>query len=159
VTLICVAMLLSTMRYPDFYRLIENEIKKARYERSLIKGLDIDVVYDRLTYLMGVENIYKDFDLSLESLAQMMSITPHQLSQFMNEKLNTNFRNYINSYRIEEAKKILLHESDKNILAVCYDVGFNSKSTFNHWFKTYTGKTPTEFRQEHPSGANNRTDL
>lgn len=67
----------------------------------------------------------------------------------MNERLNTNFRNYINSYRIEEAKKILINESDKNILTICYDVGFNSKSTFNTCFKKYTGKTPSEFRQEY----------
>jgi len=159
ITLINISMFLSNMRYPNFYRLIENEIKKNRYERSLLKGLDTEVVFERLTYLMGVESIYKDFDLSLEGLAQMMSITPHQLSQFMNERLNTNFRNYINSYRIEEAKKILISESDKNILTICYDVGFNSKSTFNHCFKKYTDKTPSEFRQEYQSKDEDRPDL
>ncbi len=159
ITLINISMFLSNMRYPNFYRLIENEIKKNRYERSLLKGLDTEVVFERLTYLMGVENIYKDFDLSLEGLAQMMSITPHQLSQFMNERLDTNFRNYINSYRIEEAKKILISESDKNILTICYDVGFNSKSTFNHCFKKYTDKTPSEFRQEYQSKGEDSLDL
>jgi AraC-like DNA-binding protein len=159
ITLINISMFLSNMRYPNFYRLIENEIKKNRYERSLLKGLDTEVVYDRLIYLMGVENIYKDFDLNLEGLAQVMSISPHQLSQFMNERLGTNFRNYINSYRIEEAKKILISDSDKNILTICYDVGFNTKSTFNQCFKKYTNKTPTEFRQEHESKGEERPDL
>ena len=149
ITIINICVFLSNMRYPNFYRIIENEIKKNRYERSLLKGLDADVIFDRLMDLMGAENIYKDFELSLESLAQMLSITPHQLSQFMNERLNTNFRNYVNSYRIEEAKKILINESDKNILTICYDVGFNSKSTFNTCFKKYTSKTPSEFRQEY----------
>ncbi len=158
ITLINVCVFLSNMRYPNFYRLIEQEIKKSRYERSLLKGLDTEVVFDRLTYLMGVENIYTDFELSLEGLAQMLSITPHQLSEFMNERLNTNFRNYINSYRIEEAKKILINESDKNILTICYDVGFNSKSTFNHCFKKYTNKTPSEFRLEYLSEDKNGTD-
>lgn len=159
ITLINISMFLSNMRYPNFYRLIENEIKKNRYERSLLKGLDTEVINDRLNYLMAVENIYKDFDLSLEGLAHMMSITPHQLSQFMNERLGTNFRNYINSYRIEEAKKILLGESDKNILTICYDVGFNTKSTFNLCFKKYTNKTPSEFRLEYQSGNINSEDL
>lgn len=149
ITIINICVFLSNMRYPNFYRIIENEIKKNRYERSLLKGLDAEVIFDRLMDLMGTENIYKDFELSLESLAQMLSITPHQLSQFMNERLNTNFRNYVNSYRIEEAKKILINESDKNILTICYDVGFNSKSTFNTCFKKYTSKTPSEFRQEY----------
>jgi AraC-like DNA-binding protein len=159
ITLINVCVFLSNMRYPNFYRLIEKEIKKNRYERSLLNGLDTEVVFERLTYLMGVENIYTDFDLNLEGLAQMMSITPHQLSQFMNERLNTNFRNYINSYRIEEAKKILVSESDKNILTICYDVGFNTKSTFNQCFKKYTNKTPTEFRLEYQSRGEDRPDL
>jgi AraC-like DNA-binding protein len=159
ITVIIVCVFLSNMRYPNFYRLIENEIKKNRYERSLLNGLDTEVVYDRLTYLMGVENIYKDFDLSLEGLAQMMSITPHQLSQFMNERLQTNFRNYINSYRIEEAKKILISDREKNILTICYDVGFNSKSTFNLCFKKYTNKTPSEFRQEYQPDEKERADL
>jgi len=149
ITIINICVFLSNMRYPNFYRIIENEIKKNRYERSLLKGLDAEGIFDRLMDLMGVESIYKDFELSLESLAQMLSITPHQLSQIKNERLNTNFRNYINSYRIEEAKKILINESDKNILTICYDVGFNSKSTFNTCFKKYTGKTPSEFRQEY----------
>ena len=108
---------------------------------------------------MSVENIYKDFDLTLEGLALMMSITPHQLSQFMNERLNTNFRNYINSYRIEEAKKILISDTGKNILTICYDVGFNSKSTFNLCFKKYTNRTPSEFRQEHQPDDKKGADL
>ncbi|HDP26258.1 MAG TPA: AraC family transcriptional regulator [Deltaproteobacteria bacterium] len=159
ITLINISIFLSNMRYPNFYHLIEKELKKNKYERSLLKGLDTEVVYDRLTYLMGEEKIYKDFDLSLEGLAKMLCITPHQLSQFMNERLTTNFRNYINSYRIEEAKKILISESDKNILAICYDVGFNSKSTFNQCFKKYTNKTPSEFRLEHQSGDKIGPDL
>jgi len=159
ITVVIICVFLSNMRYPDFYRLIENEIKKNRYERSLLKGLDTEVIYDRLTYLMAMENIYKDFDLSLESLALMMSITPHQLSQFMNERLNTNFRNYINSYRIEEAKKILVANPEKNILTICYDVGFNSKSTFNLCFKKYTSMTPSEFRQENQPDGNKGADL
>lgn len=149
IALINISMFLSNMRYPNFYRLIEKEFKKNRYERSLLRGLDTEVVFDRLNYLMGSEHIYKDFDLSLEGLATMLSITPHQLSQFMNERLGTNFRNYINSYRIDEAKKILVSDPDRNILTICYDVGFNSKSTFNHCFRKYTDRTPSEYRQEH----------
>lgn len=152
ITVIIVCVFLSNMRYPNFYRIIENEIKKNRYERSLLKGLDTEIIFERLTYLMSVENIYKDFDLSLESLAEMMSLSSHQLSQFMNERLNTNFRNYINQYRIDEAKKILISDPEKNILTICYDVGFNSKSTFNLCFKKYTNMTPSEFRQEYQPG-------
>lgn len=61
ITVIIVCVFLSNMRYPNFYRIIEDEIKKNRYERSLLKGLDTEIIFDRLTYLMSVENIYKDF--------------------------------------------------------------------------------------------------
>lgn len=147
VTLINVLVFLANIRYPNFYRLVEQEIKKARYERSLLKQLDTDAINERLAWLMGTEALYKDMELTVESLARKLSITPHQLSEFLNERLNTSFRNYINSCRIEAAKKLLATDSDTKLLAVCYEVGFNSKSTFNQCFRKYTGQTPSEFRQ------------
>lgn len=152
VTLINVLVFLATIRYPDFYRLVGQEIRKARYERSMLRGVDTDAVGQRLEELMTVDAVYRDLDLSLESLAQKLSITPHQLSQYLNERLNTNFRGYVNARRIEEAKKLLAGEDGSKILAVCFDVGFSSKSTFNQAFRKQVGQTPSEYRQEQLAG-------
>ena len=73
---------------------------------------------------------------------------PYQLSQVINTSLGQNFYNLINSYRVEEAKQQLSASDKQNqtILAIAYDVGFNSKSVFNKAFKKFTGTTPSKYR-------------
>ena len=72
-----------------------------------------------------------------------------RLSELINRAFNQNFFDFINSYRIEEAKKMLTYDSDerRTVLEVLYDSGFNSKSAFNNAFKRNTGITPTEYRK------------
>ena len=73
---------------------------------------------------------------------------PHHVSQVNYEKLNKSFFELLGSYRIEEAKKLLSEKSThKNVMEILYEVGFNSKSSFNTAFKKYTLKTPSEFRK------------
>ena len=62
--------------------------------------------------------------------------------------MSMNFYDFISKYRIEEAKKIFTEKSDKTVLEVLYEVGFNSKSSFNTTFKKFTGITPTQFKKE-----------
>ena len=101
---------------------------------------------------MEREKIYRESDLNLKSLADRLAITPHQLSQFLNERLGSDFRSFINSYRVSEAKVLLSEHPDLNILSICYDVGFGSKSAFNSVFKKETGQTPREFRDAAMNG-------
>jgi AraC-like DNA-binding protein len=87
-------------------------------------------------------------DLTLEQLAAQLKLRPKLLSQAINEGLGQNFFEFINTYRIEEAKRLLTDPADKKItvLEVLYAVGFNSKSSFNTVFKKQTGLTPSEFK-------------
>jgi AraC-like DNA-binding protein len=93
---------------------------------------------------------YLEPELTLEQLASKLSLKPRVLSQAINEILGQNFYDFINRYRIEEASRLLTNPSDEKItiLEVLYEVGFNSKSSFNTLFKKYTGLTPTEFRKK-----------
>jgi len=97
---------------------------------------------------METESPYLNPELSLNSMAGKLNISPHQLSQLLNTVLNISFYDYINSYRVEAAKKLLLsfNSQQKTILEIVYEVGFSSKSVFNNAFKKHTGVTPTEFR-------------
>ena len=90
-------------------------------------------------------------ELSLEQLASRLSLRPKLLSQLINESLRQNFFEFVNRYRIEEAKRLLTNPVDKKItvLEVLYEVGFNSKSSFNTIFKKHTGLTPSEFKKKH----------
>ncbi len=82
-------------------------------------------------------------------MAGKIGIHPRYLSQIINESLGQNFFDFINHYRIEEAKRMLTQTLDEHItvLEVLYEVGFNSKSAFNTAFKRHTGVTPTEFKK------------
>jgi AraC-like DNA-binding protein len=94
---------------------------------------------------------YLEPELTLDELATQLSVKPKMLSQTINELLRQNFFEFINHYRIEEAKRLLTNPKDKKItvLEVMYEVGFNSKSSFNTIFKKNTGLTPSEFKKNH----------
>lgn len=102
---------------------------------------------EKLLILLLSEKIYLENDLSLPKLAKKLDATSNETSFLINEIYKDNFYNFINKYRIEEAKILLL--SDKynqlNILGIAFESGFNSKTTFNTAFKKYIGLSPTDF--------------
>jgi AraC-like DNA-binding protein len=102
----------------------------------------------KLGSYMETEKPYLNPALTLEELAEQLSISPRYLSMVINKTYNQNFFNFINSFRIKEAQKLLTEDGNKkNILNVLYDAGFNSKSVFNGYFRKQTGLTPTEYRK------------
>ena len=143
-----IVYLLFENRYPDFYQLVAREQKQERYKKSLIQGLSRDKIIARLRELMEEEKIYRQFDLKLDEVAAMLFITPHQLSEFINDLLGMNFASYINQYRVEEAKSILVNKPEESTLAVGFQVGFGSKQSFNTIFKQQTGTTPSGYRKQ-----------
>jgi ligand-binding sensor domain-containing protein/AraC-like DNA-binding protein len=110
----------------------------------------VDRCIKKLTYLMEVENLYRHADLSLRFLAEKMSISTHLLSQILNEELNQNFADFINSYRIKEAQKILQSPggAQKKMAVVAFDVGFNTVVAFYNAFKKYTNMTPVQYKKK-----------
>jgi len=98
---------------------------------------------------METHKPYLEPELTLEQLARRLSIRPKALSQLINDALQQHFFDFINRYRIEEAKRLLTQPTDPKatVLEVMYAVGFNSKSSFNTLFKKYTGTTPSEFKK------------
>jgi YesN/AraC family two-component response regulator len=98
---------------------------------------------------MDKEKPYLNPTLTLKELSTELSIPSRYLSQIINEHMQSNFYDYISKYRIEEAKKLLSDLScDKTVLEILYEVGFNSKSSFNTAFKKFTGITPSRFKKE-----------
>ena len=103
---------------------------------------------EKLEMCMVVAKPHLNPDISLRQLAVLLEISERELSQFLNSDLKLNFFNFINQYRIDEAKKQLQNPElgSKTILEILYDVGFNNKSAFNREFKRITGTTPSDFR-------------
>ncbi len=97
---------------------------------------------------MDSEKPFFDSNLKLSQLAKMLSTTSNHLSQVINDHRKQNFFDFINGYRIDQAKRLLLDSSHQNytLLSIAYEVGFNSKSAFNTAFKKHTSETPSRFR-------------
>lgn len=92
---------------------------------------------------------YMEPDITLDKLAESLSIIPRDLSMLINRHFGINFYEFINKYRIEEAKKMLIDPEHKNttITDIYLAVGFNSKSVFYTFFKKFESMTPSQFRQ------------
>ncbi|MEJ2113526.1 MAG: helix-turn-helix transcriptional regulator [Flavobacteriaceae bacterium] len=102
---------------------------------------------DLNTFIIS-NQLYTDPYLSMESLAEKQKMSVSHLSKLINNFSNYNFSDYINSLRIEQAKKLLSDDSfdQYTIVAIGLESGFNSKSTFYTAFKKFTSQTPSEFR-------------
>lgn len=120
-----------------------------RYETSSLTPERSERYMQKLLNCMETEKPFTDGDLTLKKLAKKLAVPPQHLSRVINERLNQNFVDFINTYRIEEAKKRLVDPSRKHysVLAIAEEVGFNSKSSFNLVFKKHTSMTPSEFRK------------
>ena len=102
----------------------------------------------RLVALMEEKELYKNSTLTLPELAQEMNISQHYLSEVINTQLGKNFYDFVNGYRAEEVMRRMRDPkaSHLTILAIALEAGFNTKSSFNTFFKKYTGLTPSQYR-------------
>jgi len=125
------------------------ECKKDSQKR--VSESRLNELNEKLKELIHTEKVYLDNDLSLPKLSRKLAASYNETSFLINELYQDNFYNFINKYRVEEAKNLLLSEkyNQLNVLGIAYESGFNSKTTFNTTFKKYTGFSPTEFVKSH----------
>jgi AraC-like DNA-binding protein len=126
------------------FKLLPNKEKYA----NKIEIEEVDAIIQKIEIAFNSKNIYKNPNLTLSLLAQEMKIRPQLLSQFINDNLNKSYTQFINEYRIEEAKKLLKENSNLKIEAVAESCGYNSMSAFYSAFKKITGKTPANYTKE-----------
>ncbi|NLT49709.1 MAG: AraC family transcriptional regulator [Ignavibacteria bacterium] len=126
----------------------EPEKTDESYKKSTLSEESAQQYISQLLELLENEKLYTTNNLSLRNLSDKLGISTHLLSEIINTKLNKNFYDLINGYRIEEVKRLIEEDKDAkfNIIALAYDAGFSSKTTFNNLFKKYTNLTPSEYR-------------
>ena len=122
--------------------------EKGRYHRSSLQDHDKTDIAQRLRTLMEQQKPYLQPGFSLQSLAKLLKIQPHHLTQTLNENLGLSFFELTAQYRIVEAQALLRHPDtrDLTIEDIAERVGYLSKSAFNAAFKKQTGMTPTTWR-------------
>lgn len=136
------------LRQPEIFTGLKGSETIKKYEKSLLTPEMTEQYVQKLLEAMSSRKPYRDSNLTINDLANLISIPSYQLSRIINEKFNHNFFDFVNKYRIEEAKERLVDAKNQQftILAIAYDAGFNSKSVFNTAFKKHTGLTPSQYR-------------
>ena len=132
--------------------LMEPVPQATRHER--ISTEELAAAKQRLQQMMDSEKVYLNPELSLPQLATQLNMSTHDLSFVINEGFQENFFQFINRYRIEEAKILLRSAKHKHlsILGIAFEAGFRSKTTFNTTFKKLTGQSPSKFMEAFESG-------
>jgi len=122
-----------------------------KYAKSSLKDEEAKAFLNKLMEVIELDKPYLDSELKIQQLAQRVGVSTHHLSQIINEQLNQTYTDFINSYRINEARRLLLSPSYENekILSIAFDSGFHNKATFNAAFKKYTGMSPSEYKKYH----------
>ncbi|MFP2997461.1 helix-turn-helix domain-containing protein [Spongiivirga sp. MCCC 1A20706] len=117
-------------------------------ELSEDKKEQLDAIAKRLNSAMTQDKLYKDANLNLSTLAERLDTKPYLLTQCLNQLFNKKFSDYVNEYRIEELKLLLGDPSNDQftLLSLAFEVGFNSKASFNRAVKKITGKSPSSLK-------------
>jgi AraC-like DNA-binding protein len=122
---------------------------QAKYSKSLLVDNEKEMLLQRVRECMVQEKYFLTPSITVQHVAEKIGSQPRLVSQVINELSGQNFIDFVNSYRIEEAKKMLIDRKFKgySIIGILYEVGFNSKTAFNTTFKKQTGLTPKEYKQ------------
>lgn len=127
-----------------------SEVEKQKYESSKLQETQKEKYINKLKAFVELEKPFQSPDLTLAQLSEKVNIPPHYLSQVINEKLDTNFLDFVNGYRVKAAQEMLTDSklSHYTIISIAYEAGFSAKSTFYAVFKKHTGMTPSAFRKQ-----------
>lgn len=122
---------------------------KSTIEETISKNDDEKLIFDKINEFLENEKIFTEPKLTVEHLANKVDISSNKLSNIIKQFSDKNFNDYINEYRIDLAKKMLIHRDYKNytVTSIGLESGFNSKSTFYYTFKKYTGITPSQYQK------------
>ncbi|MCL1662904.1 helix-turn-helix domain-containing protein [Elizabethkingia ursingii] len=133
---------------------IELEAEEKAEKKKLIPDEDFEDLKEKLLTLIETQKPYLEGDLNLLKLSELIGISTHQLSYLLNNGFNENFFQFVNKYRVQHAKELLISDSYNklSVLGIAFDSGFNSKTAFNTFFKKTVGVTPSEFRKKQSEG-------
>ncbi len=146
---------LKALYQPNLFRGIEQNTERlSKKTEGKIITAEINIEDARkvklLEQFMNEKEPFLDSDLTIQKLAKQIDYTPKELSTLINHIIGKHFFDFVNEYRILKAMLILKNPLHKNltILEILYEVGFNSKSSFNTAFKKYSNLTPIEYRKQ-----------
>jgi AraC-like DNA-binding protein len=147
--LVCTLVFTSMRYFANFESVKQKKDKEPELHKKPVQEKILNPEFaEKIDQLMCKQKPYLFPDLTLDMLAEKLGMSAKDLSMIINRHFNNNFYEFINNYRIEEAKVMLVDpkQKTKTITDIYLDVGFNSKSVFNTFFKKIVGVTPSEYR-------------
>jgi AraC-like DNA-binding protein len=146
---IALAFMLVTAAFIIYPNLLDeiSEVVKLSYTNSTLNNIDVEKSIIKLNDLMLNSKLYQDENLSLATLAEVMQLSTHQLSEMINTQFGMSFSKYIRELRVERAKDLLKSEPNSSILSISMETGFKSQSNFYAAFKDITGESPGSYRK------------
>ncbi|MBS7253116.1 helix-turn-helix domain-containing protein [Flavobacterium branchiicola] len=149
---------MTALNHPELFRGINSNLKltkdilpKVENEISEVKDIQSEAISNQISALkqyMTEKEPFLDPSLTIQELGNQINIPVRDLSVLINHHIDQHFFDFVNEYRIQKAMQILKDKakSQLTVLEILYEVGFNSKSSFNTSFKKYTNLTPTAYR-------------
>jgi AraC-like DNA-binding protein len=127
---------------------IEEDVNTSSYQKSLLPDSLLDEYEQKLGQLIREKKSYLDAELSLQALAKELRIPKHHLTQLFSVRIGKNFYQYINVFRVDHACELIRKSGNDTLEMLAFESGFNSKTTFNRYFKSQLGCTPSEYRDQ-----------
>ena len=141
------------LRQRDIFRKSEPEEKTIAYKYSILNEKKKAEIREKILLCFEKDKPYLNPDLNMETLSASLKIPRYQLTEVLNTEIGKNFFQFVNSYRIDSVKKMLSDPANRySIEAIGYECGFNSKSSFFTVFRTLTGLTPLQFKNQQIKG-------
>ncbi len=140
--------------------IVEASPGKEAVRPPRLSDVTLEELSARLVHLMETEKLFLDNELTLPVVAEKLGVTIHDASYLINQATGTNFYHFVNRYRVEEAKRLLMSAKmdELNMIGIAFAAGFNSKTTFNTAFKKWTGGSPTDYVNSRRKGQSGQPD-
>ncbi|WP_319479921.1 helix-turn-helix domain-containing protein [uncultured Draconibacterium sp.] len=130
-----------------FERLYEQEENNANEE---IQDSFENDLKTRLLRLFEHDKIYQVNNLRISTVCESLLTNRTYISRLINDEFEMNFNEFVNKYRVEEAKRLLLsRENNKFTMEyIAQQAGFGSVASFSRAFKEIEGTTPGKYREK-----------
>ncbi|WP_264536991.1 helix-turn-helix domain-containing protein [Flavobacterium sp. N1736] len=149
--------IMKALNHPELFRGVNSKLKLTKdilpevEDKSASSNVQNELISGQISTLkqyMAEKEPFLDPSLTIQELANQIDIPVRDLSVLINHQMDQHFFDFVNEYRIQKAMQILKDQSKSQltVLEILYEVGFNSKSSFNTSFKKYTNLTPTAYR-------------
>ena len=130
---------------------LNNKVIKEKYADKAIEKHEADELIDKLNFLVNNEALYKNSLITMPQIAKRLGMPTPRFSQLLNDNLNKSFSVFINEFRIEAAKSMILSDEKHTLETISELCGFNSQSTFYSAFKKQTNLTPAKYKLQNAS--------